>query len=159
MVRKPRALAPGDTLGLVAPSGGVQEPDRVDRAVACLEGLGFRVKTAPGCRSAWGYLAGKDALRAAEEVFRRLGAQSELDSAVMALTGIASGMEQALPLAERLLDVADGTHHGLELARLQAGAVIWARQSTWEPAKMSRKAKAHASRTRPGATLDWAGPV
>lgn len=66
MSKKPKALKPGDTLGLIAPSGGVQEADRVDRAAACLEGFGFRVKTAPGCRASWGYLAGKDALRAAD---------------------------------------------------------------------------------------------
>jgi muramoyltetrapeptide carboxypeptidase len=63
---KPKALAQGDTLGLIAPSGCVQEPDRVPRAAARLVELGFRVKTAPGCGFSWGYLAGKDAVRAAD---------------------------------------------------------------------------------------------
>jgi muramoyltetrapeptide carboxypeptidase len=63
-VRKPRALTAGDTVGLVAPSGCVGDPDRVERSAARLEEMGFRVKTAPGCRSSWGYLAGKDEERA-----------------------------------------------------------------------------------------------
>ena len=63
---KPKALAMGGTLGLIAPSGGVQEPDRVERAAARLVDLGFRVKKGPGCGSSWGYLAGKDAVRAAD---------------------------------------------------------------------------------------------
>jgi len=66
MARKPKALTPGDTLGLIAPSGCVQDADRVDQAAACLSGLGFRVKIAPGCRASWGYLAGKDGVRAAD---------------------------------------------------------------------------------------------
>jgi muramoyltetrapeptide carboxypeptidase len=66
MRRKPKALASGDTVGLVAPSGGVQESDRVESAAARLVELGFKVKVAPGCRSTWGYLAGKDAVRAGD---------------------------------------------------------------------------------------------
>jgi muramoyltetrapeptide carboxypeptidase len=63
---KPRALAPGDTLGLIAPSGGVQEPNRVERAAERLGALGFRVKQGPGCGASWGYFAGKDSIRAAD---------------------------------------------------------------------------------------------
>ena len=42
MPRKPRALRPGDTIGLCAPSGPI-EPDFVAAGIRELEGLGYRV--------------------------------------------------------------------------------------------------------------------
>jgi muramoyltetrapeptide carboxypeptidase len=63
---KPEALAAGDLLGLIAPSGCVRGPDQVERAVVAFERMGFQVKVGESCRSAYGYLAGEDTLRAAD---------------------------------------------------------------------------------------------
>jgi muramoyltetrapeptide carboxypeptidase len=63
---RPKALKQGDLIGLIAPSGSVREAAQVDRAVAALEGFGFRVKEGASCRAAYGYLAGTDAGRAAD---------------------------------------------------------------------------------------------
>lgn len=61
---KPRALARGDLIGLVAPSGSVRNDAQVDGAVAMLRRLGFRVREGGSCRSRYGYLAGSDEARA-----------------------------------------------------------------------------------------------
>lgn len=61
---KPKALALGDTLALVAPSGRVATPERVDRCAAALDALGFAVRVYPSCRSGYGYLSGTDEERA-----------------------------------------------------------------------------------------------
>ncbi|MFP4481963.1 MAG: LD-carboxypeptidase [Thermovirgaceae bacterium] len=60
---KPRALVTGDVIALVSPSSP-SPPESFDKARAAVEGLGFRVKPAPGCREALGYLAGPDEVRA-----------------------------------------------------------------------------------------------
>jgi len=65
-VIRPQALRPGDTVGLAAPSGSLQDPSQADEAAALLRRLGFVPRIAPGCRVAHGYLAGDDALRAAD---------------------------------------------------------------------------------------------
>ena len=66
MNTKPSALAAGDLIGLVAPSGGANDPSLLGRAVAALEGLGFGVKVGASCRQTYGYLAGSDESRAAD---------------------------------------------------------------------------------------------
>ena len=66
MLNKPKALRPGDTLGLIAPSGGLKDPGQLWEAVAMLGRLGFKSKPGAACRSAHGYLAGADAGRAAD---------------------------------------------------------------------------------------------
>ena len=68
---KPRRLAPGDTIGLVSPSGpttaeGGTTPESVEAARRHLLGVGFRTVTAPHAFDARGYLAGSDADRAAD---------------------------------------------------------------------------------------------
>jgi muramoyltetrapeptide carboxypeptidase len=63
---KPKALALGDTIALVAPSGRVASPERVDQAAAALDELGFAVRVYPSCRSGYGYLSGTDEERAAD---------------------------------------------------------------------------------------------
>lgn len=63
---KPRALSPGQTIGLVAPSSALPEPALLKEAVARLEGMGYRVRVGESCLSRHGYLAGEDALRAAD---------------------------------------------------------------------------------------------
>jgi len=63
---KPRALARGDLVGLVAPSGSVRDDAQVDSAIAMLQRFGFRVREGNTCRSRYGYLAGSDEARAAD---------------------------------------------------------------------------------------------
>lgn len=65
-LRKPPRLARGMTVGVCAPSGPVFNRSDVDRAVAAIERLGFRVVLAPHARDGYGYLAGSDADRAAD---------------------------------------------------------------------------------------------
>lgn len=62
----PRRLEPGDTIGIVAPASPPPDPENVDRAVANLEKLGFRVKLAPNVRKRHGFLAGNDRERAGD---------------------------------------------------------------------------------------------
>jgi len=65
LIRPPR-LNPGDTLGIVAPASAPPNPKNVDRAVAVLERLGYKIKLAPNVRQRWGYLAGSDRERAGD---------------------------------------------------------------------------------------------
>jgi len=61
---KPKALRPGDTLGFVAPSSPVKAADGVEKSVEAARALGFHVVVGASCRSAHGYLAGDDRMRA-----------------------------------------------------------------------------------------------
>jgi len=63
---KPARLAPGDTIGLIAPASAPPDPKAIDRSVRVLESLGFKVKLAPNVRQRWGFLAGSDRDRAAD---------------------------------------------------------------------------------------------
>jgi muramoyltetrapeptide carboxypeptidase len=64
MLIRPRHLSLGDTLGIVAPASAPPDPQAVDRAVAVLEELGFKIKLAPNVRKHHGFLAGTDRERA-----------------------------------------------------------------------------------------------
>lgn len=66
MLQIPQRLQRGDTLGIAAPASAPPDPRNLDRAVAVLESLGFRVKLAPHVRARWGFLAGRDRERAAD---------------------------------------------------------------------------------------------
>jgi muramoyltetrapeptide carboxypeptidase len=61
---KPRRLAPGQTIGLVAPSSAPNEPERIRFAAETIESLGFRVRPGAHLHDRDGYLAGTDATRA-----------------------------------------------------------------------------------------------
>ena len=63
---RPRRLAPGQTVGLVAPSSAPNEPEHIRFAVETLESLGFRVRPGAHLFDRDGYLAGADAARAAD---------------------------------------------------------------------------------------------
>jgi len=71
-LRKPRPLAPGDTIGLVSPSGPTRPggagstPESVERTRQRLHDVGLRTVVAPHAFDARGYLAGTDADRAAD---------------------------------------------------------------------------------------------
>lgn len=62
---RPPVLRPGDRVLLVSPSGPTR-PDRVARGVELLTGWGLRPVPAPNAYARHGYLAGDDALRAAD---------------------------------------------------------------------------------------------
>jgi muramoyltetrapeptide carboxypeptidase len=66
MLNLPQRLFPGDTLALVAPASAPPDPKSIDRSVAVLEKLGFKVKLASHVRKRRGYLAGNDRERAAD---------------------------------------------------------------------------------------------
>ena len=55
---RPRALRPGDLVGVCAPCGRRSNPDRLDRGVAALRALGFEVRVAPGVRARTRFTAG-----------------------------------------------------------------------------------------------------
>jgi muramoyltetrapeptide carboxypeptidase len=63
---KPRHLAPGDLVGLVAPASLTFEASSLDLAVEQLEAFGFRVKVGAHALARHGYLAGTDAERASD---------------------------------------------------------------------------------------------
>jgi muramoyltetrapeptide carboxypeptidase len=62
---RPPALRPGDAVMLVSPSGPTR-PERVARGVELLTGWGLSPVLAPNAYARSGYLAGADALRAAD---------------------------------------------------------------------------------------------
>jgi muramoyltetrapeptide carboxypeptidase len=66
MLIKPQRLQFGDTIGLIAPASAPPDAKNIDRSVAALERLGFKVKLAPRARSRWGFLAGTDRERAGD---------------------------------------------------------------------------------------------
>lgn len=53
-------------LGIVSPASAPPEPSAMDRGVAALERLGYRVKVAPNARRRNGFLAGTDRQRAGD---------------------------------------------------------------------------------------------
>jgi len=66
-LRKPRRLAPGDTIGLVSPSGPTASPPGpIELARRRLADVGFRTVLAPHALDVRGYLAGADADRVAD---------------------------------------------------------------------------------------------
>ena len=65
-VIKPRRLAGGDTVGLVAPANATFLSGELQIAVESLEALGFKVAVGPHLRDRHGYLAGQDKDRAAD---------------------------------------------------------------------------------------------
>lgn len=64
--RKPPALIPGQTIGLIAPSFAVPKPAALAEAIETLESLGYRVKAGGSCSRRHGYFAGPDSLRVAD---------------------------------------------------------------------------------------------
>lgn len=61
---KPRTLKYGDAIGVIAPSGPCYEDERIELGKKTLEGMGFKVKMGKSCYERYGYLAGKDEIRA-----------------------------------------------------------------------------------------------
>lgn len=66
MLIRPKRLEPGDTIGIVAPASAPPDPETIDRSVAVLEALGFKVRLARNVRRRRGFLAGNDRERASD---------------------------------------------------------------------------------------------
>jgi muramoyltetrapeptide carboxypeptidase len=122
MARKPRALRPGDVIGVAAPAGPVEE-DRLGRGVAELEKLGFTVRVADGVRERKGFTAGT-----VESRLQQLhGLFADPAVAAIACARGGAGTIQLLPGLDRellgrnpkvLLGYSDATLLHLEMQRL-----------------------------------------
>jgi muramoyltetrapeptide carboxypeptidase len=89
---KPRALAPGATLGIAAPGGPV-DPDRLAEGEAVLRAAGYRTLRRDDLLARRGYLAGDDARRAKELL--ELAQDPRVDAIVCARGGY--GCDRILP--------------------------------------------------------------
>ncbi|MDR2183154.1 MAG: LD-carboxypeptidase [Clostridiales bacterium] len=65
-LRKPAPLKAGDKVALVAPSGPLLHPARLEFAIKYLKSLGLSPVAGESCTARHGYLAGADHLRAAD---------------------------------------------------------------------------------------------
>jgi muramoyltetrapeptide carboxypeptidase len=122
MARKPRALKPGDLIGVAAPAGPVDE-ERLTRGVAELERLGFAVRLADGVLERKGFTAGTVADRLAQ----LHGLVADPAVAAIACARGGAGTIQLLPHLDRdllrdnlkvLLGYSDVTLLHLEMERL-----------------------------------------
>ena len=80
----PKALQPGDCIGIIAPASQIQEKDALEQGISILKEMGFEVRLP---RSLWpgtGYLADTDSNRALE--FHKMWADPEI-SALLAVRG------------------------------------------------------------------------
>ena len=92
----PRAINPGDTIGLVSPSAAVDARMTLQITREAMEALGFRVKTAPHYGDRYGHLAGTDAERAGD--LNAMFADDTVDGIVCVRGG--SGAARLLPLLD-----------------------------------------------------------
>ena len=93
---RPRRLSPGQTVGLIAPSSAPNEPEDIRFAIETLESLGFRVRPGAHLIDRNGYLAGADAVRAAD--LNAMFADDSID-AVWCLRG-GYGASRLLPMLD-----------------------------------------------------------
>ena len=61
-----KALEPGDTIGMIGPSGSFKDQTMVERSATALAAQGFKVVVGESCRRKYGYLASPDELRASD---------------------------------------------------------------------------------------------
>lgn len=95
-VRKPRRLAAGDTVGLIAPAGPSSDDDSVRYSGDLLRSLGFKVKEGKHVYDRDQYLAGKDEDRAAD--VNAMFADDDVD-AIFTLRG-GYGTQRILPFLD-----------------------------------------------------------
>ena len=62
----PERLQPGDAVGLISPASAPVAADAIDRSIALLLSMGFKVKLGRHTRKRWGFLAGHDRERAGD---------------------------------------------------------------------------------------------
>ena len=92
----PPRLRPGDTIGLINPSGAVYERAPYDDTHARLKALGFHVKEGQHLRARYGHMAGTPQQRADD--IHALFADPEV-AGILAMTG-GSGANRVLPLLD-----------------------------------------------------------
>lgn len=63
-ILKPKALKPGDTIGIIAPASNAEKPADLEEAKTTLEALGFKTVFGRHAADKFGYLAGTDKDRA-----------------------------------------------------------------------------------------------
>ncbi len=93
VIRKPKRLAPGNTVGLVAPAGASSDDESVRYSVDLLRSLGFKVKEGKHVYDRDQYLAGADEDRAAD--VNAMFASDDVD-AIFTLRG-GYGTQRMLP--------------------------------------------------------------
>lgn len=95
-ILKPPRLRPGDTIGLISPSGAIYESEPYDIAKEAFEAMGLKVRFGRHLYDRFGHLAGKDEDRASDinEMFR--------DESVKAIVCLRGGSGAA-----RILDKLD----------------------------------------------------
>jgi len=93
---RPRALRPGSQIGIAAPAGPIENREGLDRGIAVLERLGFRVRFDDRIFESFRYLAGTDEARAEELQF--LFEDPSID-AILALRG-GFGCARLIPLLD-----------------------------------------------------------
>ena len=95
-ILKPAHLAPGQTIGIVAPASPSRDPEGVRFALETIESLGFQTRPARHLFDRNGYLAGEDAQRAAD--LNSLFANPEVDAIFCVRGGY--GASRLLPLLD-----------------------------------------------------------
>jgi len=92
----PRALRPGDTVGIVAPAGPMEQSEALRQGIATLEGMGFKARFEERIFQALHYLAGDDEERS-EELMRHFE-----DPEIHAVVGLRGGYgcSRLIPLLE-----------------------------------------------------------
>jgi muramoyltetrapeptide carboxypeptidase len=85
---RPRALRPGDLVGVCAPAGAI-DPGRLERGVAALEALGYRVRVTPAAAGRFRFNSGTPEERLAD--LMSLLEDDEVAAIVSARGGAGSG--------------------------------------------------------------------
>lgn len=93
---KPRALKQGATIGLINPSGAFHDQETLPALVKALEGKGFHVVCGESCTAKYGYLAGRDELRANDVM--RMFLDDSIDAVFCARGGY--GAARLLPMLD-----------------------------------------------------------
>lgn len=96
MLIKPPHLAPGATLGIVAPASAAPDPKNVERALDALEALKFKIKLAPNVHKRHGFLAGSDRERASD--LMKMFGDRKVDGIICVRGGYGSG--RLLPMLD-----------------------------------------------------------
>lgn len=84
ILQKPKFIAPGDTIGVCAPSGSF-EPDALRKGIRTIESMGFNLFFPPGLNRQKRYLAGEDRHRAS--ILNRLFSDPMVDAVICARGG------------------------------------------------------------------------
>lgn len=82
---KPKKLQKGDTIGIIAPCGVFNAPDRLEKAVNFFKSEGFSVKVSEHLFAGERYMAGTDEIRAGE--IEKFFADREVDAIICARGG------------------------------------------------------------------------